>query len=107
MRISDWSSDVCSSDLPGALQIAWHAVAFLVTDAEIELGVFVARCRAPGKILHLRRCDTRSQGYAVMAFGRGAGARQQCQRKHRRYAPGAVMESPLQDRKSTRLNSSH
>src|SRR3546814_20390534 len=25
MRISDWSSDVCSSDLPGVVQFAHHA----------------------------------------------------------------------------------
>src|SRR3546814_16278808 len=56
MRISDWSSDVCSSDLPDRLAIPYihiHQVApeHLVRDCEVECFVdmqdWITKCRSP------------------------------------------------------------
>src|SRR3546814_10911415 len=101
MRISDWSSDVCSSDLAAG---AGEAVA-------VDL-VQVGR--------HLDVREILGESAEVLPVDRAAsplqqsGARQQvaagAQRPHggalpRR--PAQKAEDPLIDRKSTRLNSSH
>src|SRR3546814_1533365 len=50
MRISDWSSDVCSSDLP----VVEHAVDVVVIDAagdvHVELGIDVQRLGCPALV---------------------------------------------------------
>src|SRR3546814_21184940 len=37
MRISDWSSDVCSSDLPGREQLAVAVAAAAVDDSDLDV----------------------------------------------------------------------
>src|SRR3546814_3311310 len=90
MRISDWSSDVCSSDLRQALaDIVVRVAEHLQCDALTEEGAerLPRRAAQPdldvavGEALHAE---------ALRHFGRQAGA-------HR----------AVRDRKSTRLNSSH
>src|SRR3546814_1627665 len=121
MRISDWSSDVCSSDLrrraDGPLvRVGLHDVARVIVDAdEIDrladvLEVF-GRPRGPGFAEYL------GQFFGIKAFQRRAeilavhiGVRA-CRRG---YILGAVARRIFgldiddeADRKSTRLNSSH
>src|SRR3546814_7680680 len=89
MRISDWSSDVCSSDLAGGQKGAGD-------DAEVhgrgDVGEDRAGQRAAGK-----RPGPEGVGAEVDAGGGGQLA-----------APEGVAEADVPgDRKSTRLNSSH
>src|SRR3546814_6381926 len=84
MRISDWSSDVCSSDLPGM------GIKFNHVDLERVEEVFHRRVvMAAAGAAHRRRGLHRSQ----LARRRTEGFR-------------SVRLCPA-DRKSTRLNSSH
>src|SRR3546814_3783749 len=96
MRISDWSSDVCSSDLAMAMGcigdcLDVHDVARRVAYgfAEYRFGVFV---------------DKRFQGGHIVV--RGALDRNALARKGmRKQDVSAAIQ--IGDRKSTRLNSSH
>src|SRR3546814_20185261 len=75
MRISDWSSDVCSSDLPGAVRLdnAGFDIAEIGVDDEIAdaLGIDRAADLAepllilPGEILAQRIGDQRGDAGAV------------------------------------------
>src|SRR3546814_14833417 len=87
MRISDWSSDVCSSDLVGergelAAQAGRHALALPLADARLVVGP------------HRRRQDVRpgaDVGEAVVVTGhRGGDVR----------ARAGPREQPAGDRKS-------
>src|SRR3546814_7005911 len=97
MRISDWSSDVCSSDLandvvlPGPAQLA---VGSAIVDADVIL------YDQPHIVADIQIADTQIRDYDI-AVGRvkidykgGSGKAQ------------ALVEG-TRDRKSTRLNSSH
>src|SRR3546814_3055921 len=113
MRISDWSSDVCSSDL--AIALADRVGADMHPVGKRLLGL--------GRILDAPAIE--GEAHAVIsAFDAGAAQathRQWCeavrttvleQRWHALLAPdddhGATDQDALrQDRKSTRLNSSH
>src|SRR3546814_6584386 len=100
MRISDWSSDVCSSDL---------LVLDIGARVEVELEIIVGR-----EDVHPRIAGVGGQGdgAAVGAIDREGILRV-------RIAVGVMgiifevavdiagLEAELQDRKSTRLNSSH
>src|SRR3546814_954815 len=96
MRISDWSSDVCSSDLHlGDHLIDWHA-------RELRSGVFVAA-------IVVRFPDTR---LSVGAGAAGGAAHRVVRRQfHRSRICRSLGEAAgpysTGDRKSTRLNSSH
>src|SRR3546814_2327538 len=103
MRISDWSSDVCSSDLAGEVLLV-HGAAGGVGLAAVETGkalgatviataggadkLAVARAHGADHLVDYRSEDIRERVKAITA-GRGAD----------------VVFDP--DRKSTRLNSSH
>src|SRR3546814_1051877 len=95
MRISDWSSDVCSSDLRRALrdfrQIAQHR--FRIADA--AAATYFGRRRALAEDLCLRdqRQLVRIEAKAFLQW---------CQRDAETLAVADEV-----DRKSTRLNSSH
>src|SRR3546814_5822342 len=105
MRISDWSSDVCSSDLDGAPRFQ---IADGVEDAAADLAI--GRAGAIGAML-LKGAD----GQAEEA--RGFLCAQQARRQVRIRADGhgislrfvrqAAVAATAGDRKSTRLNSSH
>src|SRR3546814_7599784 len=113
MRISDWSSDVCSSDLlyrwaGGAMTQLTHGEWMVQTligvdeaagrafftanrDDAIEEDVYSVDYRAPGAPQRLTEA-----GFSNAAVMNKAGSTMIVTRS-----------SPTQDRKSTRLNSSH
>src|SRR3546814_10305241 len=120
MRISDWSSDVCSSDLIGIKAFLLQALDLSVAlDAVIELPDHSCRngiCRAVE-----RRADRGRHDEQVNAVARQIA---QCRRPDKRKieigtgldavetqcigkAVASVRQIERQDRKSTRLNSSH
>src|SRR3546814_1630967 len=82
MRISDWSSDVCSSDLPGVIAGALSIVTYGMALWAFSLGPTapLAALRETGMVTAL--------AISVLFLGE-------------RVTPGRI------DRKSTRLNSSH
>src|SRR3546814_2989195 len=94
MRISDWSSDVCSSDLIGFARTQADNVAAL-----------------PFQLKRLGR--KRERGGRRDAVKRGGGLRhghylRMSDLQAGRYRPGgAALATSCADRKSTRLNSSH
>src|SRR3546814_5473476 len=91
MRISDWSSDVCSSDLGYAVR---YALAALKGVGERAMEELVAERRADGPFTSLsdlaRRVDPRLLN----------------KRQLETLTAGGAFDS-IEDRKSTRLNSSH
>src|SRR3546814_6409891 len=99
MRISDWSSDVCSSDLPhqiGCARLTAHAC----NERAIDLH---ARQRQFGEMT-----DRGKTGTEIVHRQRYPGARQVMQlRNDLRARVEQGILGDLADRKSTRLNSSH
>src|SRR3546814_8793237 len=97
MRISDWSSDVCSSDLIGLIAGAEHHA---VTATE-ELGEIAFQCAVTG--------------IAAVGDARAGGAgAERLYRAHRFFdavriegQAEIIVGAEQEDRKSTRLNSSH
>src|SRR3546814_4058774 len=122
MRISDWSSDVCSSDLPLAQPVAALAPrADEILLPKTSSGVF--NSTAIDYVLHnlgithlviagimTDQCvdmavrDGADRGYMVTCVGDACGARTDA--RHRQ-ALGAFAGYCWIDRKSTRLTSSH
>src|SRR3546814_8274465 len=104
MRISDWSSDVCSSDLDAgavekmgmALGRGQHPCGFAIGLAEVAVGG--AGYEAAGAV-------------AVLHAGEQIGKILGCEREivaHRRQGAAlAILVDHAIDRKSTRLNSRH
>src|SRR3546814_9308116 len=94
MRISDWSSDVCSSDLLKSLALMGR-VDYQVTDA-IEFGTHFSYSRQKyDGTYNYWRDDSRATYFSgPVPGGRGASA---------------MLDNPYlpEDRKSTRLTSSH
>src|SRR3546814_5547080 len=129
MRISDWSSDVCSSDLLHGIAPPHNQVPARHVDILVRHDSDTIASLSPGDILletnqtGYRRLDAGGQNSNRIAHGQPAA------RQLARIAPkavGAVANDPLdkkpgrpvrprcadrqglqQDRKSTRLNSSH
>src|SRR3546814_10015022 len=103
MRISDWSSDVCSSDLHAPAE--GDAVVGEIADISIEIEGAVRRREA-------RDAETRQrgqQGVAVARVGRNADGHlvvglKGCDGGDLRQGWRRDLQA---DRKSTRLNSSH
>src|SRR3546814_2073854 len=107
MRISDWSSDVCSSDLEGVLGI--------ILPAEIVEEETLARA-AFGRdhkiiIVDARieevECDELTLAAHIEQGRAAASAKVGLDRRHQRCRLHRHPEIALADRKSTRLNSSH
>src|SRR3546814_4591967 len=73
MRISDWSSDVCSSDL-----IAKDLHAGRVAGQDHGVGLMCEQCCAGGFTFEFKECGLAAFGYAVGA--------EQCHRQHLRAA---------------------
>src|SRR3546814_4377382 len=105
MRISDWSSDVCSSDLPHRHYRARQLLAaYPFVDREKLLGGFrYGDCQE----------DDARMTLTVVAAGQRAGVVCANRVAATRFIEadgevcGAEVEDRVRDRKSTRLNSSH
>src|SRR3546814_6876858 len=113
MRISDWSSDVCSSDLRNGVAEEVEALAVLVRPGRADLG--------PVRILAVAGDAIEHEGGAV-GFGGHVSSPSRCraatvaadaENKARPIGRGVMPAARLPgrgsctDRKSTRLNSSH
>src|SRR3546814_6080305 len=101
MRISDWSSDVCSSDLKGtnaaAVVVDTRAELDGLSDAEISAATEAAKTRGlAGKYVITLQNTT---GQPPLANLKNRALRE-------KIFKASVMRCNL-DRKSTRLNSSH
>src|SRR3546814_6451377 len=98
MRISDWSSDVCSSDLPFYPSAAYPAALWLAPRAILQPFPDI-RGRAPAETLWLGNTHLRSAWPAIAGRRRGQASE----------SAGTARALALvgRDRKSTRLNSSH
>src|SRR3546814_4618825 len=104
MRISDWSSDVCSSDLSDLAAMARHCAAFDDAVAAADVSAMIqanwnlhqAIGAAAGN-RHIERYYEQllTDGLRIANLAMG----------HNFY--GDARERAAQDRKSTRLNSSH
>src|SRR3546814_8158839 len=99
MRISDWSSDVCSSDLTEGLALR-EMVADAVAHRADFLKLTEIEAAAPDE-----RLDRRQKFAAEVAVAGGGARADECRlfpRQRLRFIIG-----DRRDRKSTRLNSSH
>src|SRR3546814_4493484 len=104
MRISDWSSDVCSSDL-GGVTLPGIGLA-LMRNCAGAVGAYRILAVERGKTIYV------AQGYAAYASALDLGLRSVMAG---RIVPGRVDIATVgtndagyaRDRKSTRLNSSH
>src|SRR3546814_8562339 len=106
MRISDWSSDVCSSDLGIAAEAAEHRGLGHARRLQRRTALAADRGQAGGSLANVLQ---RVVQVAAFLFGRS-----QVQQFHQRVlvarAPAVqrtLVNLTLEDRKSTRLNSSH
>src|SRR3546814_10494649 len=105
MRISDWSSDVCSSDLEARWQSGYQVGQQLWQELK-ELGYkgsrnTVARWAAKRRAGHNPQAPDRQQTRAAWK----APSRRRCA-WYLSQAPDQI-DAEITDRKSTRLNSSH
>src|SRR3546814_5173959 len=94
MRISDWSSDVCSSDLPGAQR----------AELRQEPPTHALRRMARNHMADLMAHDTSHLGLVFRQRNQAAGDVDVAARQREGIDDRAVQQG---DRKSTRLNSSH
>src|SRR3546814_6360841 len=108
MRISDWSSDVCSSDLKGGMDIQTT----LSRGSQNGLGEDQAISGDYGHVgLQRGECSLHVR---ILQADRGADlqshrlrSRMHGGRAQRLASPGRAGRLTIKDRKSTRLNSSH
>src|SRR3546814_6902985 len=114
MRISDWSSDVCSSDLTGL------AIQHRAPRHEGEFPALLDKRKPPAGKIHATQqppfdrtsCSRLNEGLAQLASQLVAGTKEFASLKHHDRVgakPNAIaigVRQLLLDRKSTRLNSS-
>src|SRR3546814_4184566 len=98
MRISDWSSDVCSSDLAGREigEQQLHVAHAHVVAVDRVVGAFLALDLA-GDLEHFLLVESRRRRPRGVIQGQG----------YFRHVAGRPRRGSGKDRKSTRLNSSH
>src|SRR3546814_3003797 len=103
MRISDWSSDVCSSDLDAALVLLSQAADDAPDDAQIRYALGFAHLKKG----HLAFAEQAFRG-ALEKMPSAHGVRALLADLLRRQGrPAEAADELAPDRKSTRLNSSH
>src|SRR3546814_10531753 len=109
MRISDWSSDVCSSDLVG-LALTDHVARLLAAGLAVDLGAAMLVFGFQGQPIDAFGGADRGGGQT----GKGLQGAQvdgleafRVQRVEGQQAPRLLVDEQWADRKSTRLNSSH
>src|SRR3546814_2797471 len=104
MRISDWSSDVCSSDLGASVAL----VGTVTLVVAILHDVALLRAGAPASALHGMGLLVFVFAHATVLGGRpnaAFAAAESLSRDLRQL--NLTLERKVADRKSTRLNSSH
>src|SRR3546814_4896840 len=111
MRISDWSSDVCSSDLRAAALLRFVADIDLDEQARLLSGLFAGARERADERGAVDRVDGVEQRHRLLRLVRLELADQVEGDVGRRFAQrgpfgGGFLDAIL-DRKSTRLNSSH
>src|SRR3546814_3430000 len=110
MRISDWSSDVCSSDLE---EPRGHAAAVERREdlERVEVGVFVGdplEAHDEMDLLEFVLLTRIAADIAARLGGAEHVGRQAAELLRRQIDEALVLDAPCRgDRKSTRLNSSH
>src|SRR3546814_6835657 len=109
MRISDWSSDVCSSDLP--LQFQTQAAdsfqdlaQWMLSHLDSDLSIASLAARANLGTRHFSRRFKTVFGQTPAEF---VTAMRLSEARRRLTLPRGSVERVAGDRKSTRLNSSH
>src|SRR3546814_3116406 len=117
MRISDWSSDVCSSDLPREpaprekVDDFQRLLQGKREQREPRLPTQPEEARQPQQAARRegQQAPTRQQEDAAIAGHRQASERygDDPALRHRDDTGGTQAQQTLEDRKSTRLNSSH
>src|SRR3546814_10742238 len=111
MRISDWSSDVCSSDLTPRIRRRAHGDGGFILESEEPLGSYADHAglllqkhagARPDAVFIAERSVTAADGWRRITYGEAWAAA-------RRIAQSLLDRGPGQqeDRKSTRMNSSH
>src|SRR3546814_3801443 len=106
MRISDWSSDVCSSDLRGAQRVE-------VGCAAVQQDVRLASHDAGGRARDVEQHHVEAVAgrFVPPRIGVGGVGRAQVRvgadAQPREGVAHAFEALPVEDRKSTRMNSSH
>src|SRR3546814_15555649 len=68
MRISDWSSDVCSSDLAPSSRLAGLSVGFLLVAAFMGMVSILGSLFAPFFLIGIGISDPNVQAYPLMAM---------------------------------------
>src|SRR3546814_7777409 len=108
MRISDWSSDVCSSDLSIGGRPILHGVDCMLAPGVLT-GVIGPNGAGKTTLLKALMCLLGADRGRVLIDGRPAAQMTAGERARLlSYLPqGQDVHWPLRDRKSTRLNSSH
>src|SRR3546814_8289023 len=111
MRISDWSSDVCSSDLPGDVIVG---ITGDVNSAERKIrgGAIAEGCRTIGGIhVYIGQIEEAVAGFSNCIIPNKSVGGAQAKVGNgllERFKKAFIGDTPGQsDRKSTRLNSSH
>src|SRR3546814_10471530 len=98
MRISDWSSDVCSSDLPRRGMVEQFG---LRHGLAVDIALDMADVEPPDQVELVERFDTLGGRFHLERLG------QRDDRGDDRAVARPRLGRAAKDRKSTRLNSSH
>src|SRR3546814_962295 len=102
MRISDWSSDVCSSDLENLRRLA--ALGDLMAQLGFRWGDAGKR---DGGVVEAVEPNFQKQIWEVRKQGLNIMMSMKAERKPVSFVEDCAVRLPDLDRKSTRLNSSH
>src|SRR3546814_10582204 len=108
MRISDWSSDVCSADLLALTGADATADAHAALMGARVVRYLVQIHNECPEFKDVRRpadqpaCSTRTKCFTLSIIPRTAGVSSSSRTRWSLFSP-----RPIRDRKSTRLNSSH
>src|SRR3546814_7133521 len=108
MRISDWSSDVCSSDLTGVIATPAGNIRFPMTTVTCPIGTWGTAIAAIDKVaatLGRKAYDADPDAPVQLEYVRPEKSGQvDADSIHEDWSPEIAYHA---DRKSTRLNSSH